>query len=104
MEQVQRVKAPRRASVRTRAKSTFPCPDYGVLLLLLAHSRYPRRGADNGPRFTKFVPETNSRIERSMSWFNETSQPHRTEQISGAVRLELGSYKPMVYRDTFRVK
>ena len=88
MKQVHRVKAPRRVSVRTRAKSVFPCPDYGVLLL--ARSRYPRRGADNGPRFTKFVPETNSRIDRSMSWFNETSQPHRTEQISGAVRLELG--------------
>jgi hypothetical protein len=42
VEQVHRVKAPRRVSVRTRAKSAFPCPDYGVLLLLLlllAHSR-----------------------------------------------------------------
>lgn len=34
-----------------------------------------------------------------MPWFNGTSQPHRTEQISGAVRLELGSYKPMAHRD-----
>lgn len=49
VEQVNHMKAPRRASVRTRVKNAFPCPGYDVLLR--AHRR-----------FTKFVPETNNRM------------------------------------------